>query len=58
MMNSEEFTRFLNELRAEYDLPPKFDKDMLMSSHEEMDTNEEILTEEDCVSLKREDLQA
>ena len=38
MMNSEEFTQFLNELRAEYDLPPTFEKGTLASPSEEIDT--------------------
>ncbi len=54
-MNSQEFTRFLNELRAEYDLPPKFDKGSRMVPSEETDTDEEILTEEDCASLQQRD---
>ncbi len=55
MMNSEEFTQFLNELRAEYDLPPKFDKGALMSPSEDTDTYEDILTEEDCSRLQQQD---
>ncbi|MGC4097331.1 MAG: hypothetical protein QM706_09460 [Nitrospira sp.] len=55
MMNSEEFTQFLNELRAEYDLPPKVDKDSRMSSIEEADDYEGTLTEEDCASLQQQE---
>jgi hypothetical protein len=55
MMNSEEFTQFLNELRAAYDLPPKFEKDSLMSSSEETDHYEDVLTEEDCSRLQPQD---
>lgn len=55
MMNSQEFTKFLNELRAEYDLPPQFKKGSLMSPSEETDTYEEVLTEEDCASLQQPD---
>ena len=55
MMNSQEFTKFLNELRAEYDLPPKFTKGSLMSPSEETDTCEDVLTEEDCASLQQPD---
>lgn len=55
MMNSQEFTKFLNELRTEYDLPPKFDGGSLMAPNEEMDTDEEVLTEEDCASLQQRD---
>lgn len=55
MMNSEEFTQFLNELRAEYDLPPKFDKDSLVSPSEETDNYEDVLTQADCSRLKTQD---
>jgi hypothetical protein len=55
MMNSEEFTQFLNKLRAEYDLPPKFDKGSLMSPNEETDNDEDVLTEEDCSRLQPQD---
>lgn len=55
MMNSQEFTKFLNELRAEYDLPPKFDEDSFMAPTEDMDTDEDVLTEEDCASLQQRD---
>jgi len=55
MMNSEEFTQFLNELRAAYDLPPKFEKGSLMSPSDETDTYEDVLTEEDCSRLKTQD---
>ena len=55
MMNSQEFTKFLNELRAQYDLPPKFKKGSLMSSSEETDISEVVLTEEDCASLQQPD---
>lgn len=55
MMNSQEFTKFLNELRAECDLPPKFDKGSLMTPSEESDTHEDVLTEADCVSLQQSD---
>ena len=55
MMNSEEFTKFLNELRAEYDLPPKFDKGSFMSPSEETDHDEDVLTEEECFRLQPQD---
>lgn len=55
MMNSQEFAKFLNELRAAYDLPPKFEEDSLMASNEDMDTDEDVLTEEDCASLQQRD---
>lgn len=55
MMNSEEFTKFLNELRAEYDLPPRFDKASLMTPSEETEPYEDVLTEEDCASLQQRD---
>lgn len=55
MMNSQEFTKFLNELRAEYDLPPKFDKGSVMVPREETDTYEDVLTEEDFASLQQPD---
>ena len=55
MMNSQEFTKFLNELRAEYDLPPKFDKGSLMVPSEETDPSEDLLTEEDFASLQQQD---
>lgn len=53
MMNSEEFTQFLNELRAEYDLPPKVEKGSRVSPIEETDDYEDVLTEEDCASLRQ-----
>lgn len=53
MMNSEEFTQFLNELRAEYDLPPKADKGSRMTPSEELEDFEGVLTEEDCASLQQ-----
>lgn len=55
MMNNEEFTQFLNELRAEYDLPPKFHKGSLMSPSEETDHYEDVLTEEECSRLQPQD---
>jgi hypothetical protein len=55
MMNSEEFTRFLNELRAAYDLPPKLEKGSLISSSAETDHYEDVLTEEDCSLLQPQD---
>ncbi len=55
MMNSQEFTKFLNELRAEYDLPAKFDQGSLMSQSEETDTYEDVPTEEDCARLQQRD---
>ena len=55
MMNSQEFTNFLNELRAEYDLPPKLEKGLLMTTAEESDTSEDVLTEEDFASLQQPD---
>lgn len=55
MMNSQEFTRFLNELRTAYDLPPKFDEDSFVASNEDMETDEDVLTEEDCASLQQQD---
>lgn len=55
MMNNQEFTKFLNELRTEYDLPPKFEDGSLMAPHEDMDAYEDVLTEEDCASLQQRD---
>jgi hypothetical protein len=55
MMNSEEFTQFLNELRTEYDLPPKFVKGSLLSPSEETDTYEDVLTEEECSRLQQQE---
>lgn len=55
MMNSEEFTQFLNELRAEYDLPPKVEKGSRVSPIEETDDYEGVLTEEDCASLRQQE---
>ncbi|MBS0152910.1 MAG: hypothetical protein JSR31_18450 [Nitrospira sp.] len=55
MMNSQEFTKFLNELRTEYDLPPKFEDDSLIAPHEDTDAHEDVLSEEDCASLQQRD---
>jgi hypothetical protein len=55
MMNSEEFTQFLNELRAEYDLPPKVEKGSRVAPIEETDDYEGVLTEEDCASLRQQE---
>jgi hypothetical protein len=55
MMNSEEFTQFLNELRAAYDLPTEFEKGALVSPSEETDNSEALLTEDDCSRLQPQD---
>lgn len=55
MMNNQEFAKFLKALRTEYDLPPKFDENSLMGPNEEMDIDEDVLTEEDCASLQQQD---
>lgn len=55
MMNSDEFTQFLNELRATYDLPPKFEKGSLLSPSEDTDTYDDVLTEADCFRLQPQD---
>lgn len=61
-MNSVEFTKFMNELRMEYGLPPKLPKKVVSRSSERSPVvmSEEpeledfdLLTEEDCTSLQQ-----
>ena len=49
-MNSVEFTRFLNELRAEYGLPPSAELEPV-----DLDAEDLFMTEEDVAGLRQQE---
>ena len=64
MMDEDEFTKFMNDLRKEYGLPPKLAKPILRASRDEPMVlpeeaepadYEDVLSEDDVTSLQQED---